>query len=205
MSAFYTRKEGKDRSMKETNLEEFIEAVNLEIDKQIAQIEEQAEQKRKELIENTENTALKDAYSKIKNCTKEEDYKSKIAVSKARQEARVKVLTYRESLVAKIFDTISDKLFNFTESEEYPDFLYNLLKNEKTGADTVVFIRKKDMKFEAGLRKLIGPECSLETDDNIVYGGLSVYNKNTSVLINKTIDDMLEEQKKSFASKYKLV
>ena len=51
MSAFYTRKEGKDRSMKETNLEEFIEAVNLEIDKQIAQIEEQAEQKRKELIE----------------------------------------------------------------------------------------------------------------------------------------------------------
>ena len=91
-----------------------------------------AEEQRISLLEDAEDEALNNAYIKIKSCVTEEKYKSKIAVSKAEQEARVKLLTYREFLVEKMFCSIYDKLIHFTESEAYKTFLQSLLKDEKT-------------------------------------------------------------------------
>jgi len=190
--------------MNDSNLKEFIEAVNSEVDNKIEPIREQADRESTELLENAENEALNDAYEKIKACVSEEKYKNKMTVSKAEQEARIKVLTYREGLVSRIFDSVSEKLNSFTQSDEYVSFLDGLLKGETFSADTVVFLRKEDIRYEADLRKITGNECAFEQDDTIVFGGLSVYDRNSSVLVNKTIDNMLDEQKKDFGSNYRL-
>lgn len=190
--------------MNDNNLKEFIEAVNSEVDKKIELIREQADEKRSELLEKAENEALHEAYDKIKACVSEEKYKSKMTVSKAEQEARIKVLTHRENLVGKIFDSINDKLNDFTGSEAYKTFLSGLLNGENTGKNTVIYLREEDMKYESLLRITAGSECKFEADRSIAYGGLSIYDSLSSVLVNKTIDNMLEEQKKDFGSNYRL-
>ena len=67
--------------MNDSNLKEFIAAVNAEVDNKIKKIRKQADKSRKEILEKTENEALNNAYSKIKSCVSEEKFKSKMAVS----------------------------------------------------------------------------------------------------------------------------
>ncbi|MBP1591094.1 MAG: hypothetical protein ILP22_03535 [Oscillospiraceae bacterium] len=190
--------------MNDNNLRQFIDAVNSEVDSKIGLIEKEAEEKSSELLENAENEALNEAYKKIRSCVTEEKQRNKMTVSKAEQEARIKVLTYRENLVGKIFDSVDDKLTDFTRSDEYPAYLEGLLDGENIGSDTVIYLREEDMKYESVLRRKAGNECSFEADPEIVYGGLSVYDRKSSVLINKTLDNMLDEQKKDFGSNYRL-
>ncbi|WP_044973378.1 V-type ATP synthase subunit E [Ruminococcus sp. HUN007] len=190
--------------MNDNNLRQFIEAVNSEVDSKIELIEKEADEKCSELLENAENEALNEAYKKIRSCVSEEKQLNKMTVSKAEQEARIKVLTYRENLVGRIFDSVDDKLINFTHSEGYSAYLESLLDGEEITKDTVIFLREEDMKYEPVLRRKAGNECSFEPDPEIVYGGLSVYDRNSSVLINKTLDSMLDEQKKDFGSNYRL-
>ena len=190
--------------MNDNNLRQFIDAVNSEVDSKIGLIEKEAEEKSSELLENAENEALNEAYKKIRSCVTEEKQRNKMTVSKAEQEARIKVLTYREGLVGRIFDSVDDKLTDFTRSDEYPAYLEGLLDGENIGSDTVIYLREEDMKYESVLRRKAGNECSFEADPEIVYGGLSVYDRKSSVLINKTLDNMLDEQKKDFGSNYRL-
>lgn len=190
--------------MNDTNLNEFIEAVNTDVDKKIEEMQVRAEEQRISLLEDAEDEALNNAYIKIKSCVTEEKYKSKIAVSKAEQEARVKLLTYREFLVEKMFGSIYDKLIHFTESEAYKTFLQSLLKDEKIDEDTIIYLREKDLIYEEMLREVTGPSCTFETDSGIEIGGLSVFDRKRSVLNNKTLDIMFEEQKKNFSSSYRL-
>ena len=60
------------------------------------------------------------------------------------------------------------------------------------------------MKYSEMLKSDLRIDCLFSEDAGIKYGGLSVYDKSSSVLINKTIDNMLDEQKKNFGSKFKL-
>ena len=50
--------------MNDSNLKEFIAAVNAEVDNKIKKIRKQADKSRKEILEKTENEALNNAYSK---------------------------------------------------------------------------------------------------------------------------------------------
>jgi len=190
--------------MNDNNLRQFIDAVNSEVDSKIELIEKEADEKCTELLETAENEALNEAYRKIRSCVTEEKQLNKMTVSKAEQEARIKVLTYREGLVGKIFDSVDDKLADFTQSDSYVSFLEGLLDGEKIDSDTVIYLREEDMKYESALRRKAGNECSFEADPEIIYGGLSVYDRKSSVLINKTLDNMLDEQKKDFGSNYRL-
>lgn len=190
--------------MNDSNLKEFIEAVNAEVNNKIELIGREAEEKRNELLETAENEALSEAYDKIRACVTDEKFRNRMTVSKAEQEAKVALLRHREELVGRIFDSVDDKLKSFTDSDGYVSYLRSLLKGEETGKNTVVYVREEDMKYESALRETAGTECSFEADRSIVYGGLSVFDSVSSVLVNKTIDNMLDEQKRDFGSNYRL-
>lgn len=190
--------------MAEANLNGFIEAVNSEVDKKIEEILNEADEKRTEILDKAETDALNDAYVKIRACVTEEKSKSKMAISKAEQSARIKVLTHREELVKKIFDAVEKRVNEFILSPQYVGFLAGQLEGETTGNDTIIYLKPEDMKYINILKKKVSNECGFEEDDSIIYGGLAVYDRKSSVLINKTIDNILDEQKKNFGSSYRL-
>ena len=190
--------------MADKNLNGFIEAVNAEVDRQIEEILSEADEKRKNLLEKAEDQALNDAYAKIRANVTDAKSKSKMAISKAEQESRIKVLTHREDMVKKIFADVESRIIEFIRSDEYEKFLFKLVSNEKITPQTVIYLSPDDMKYADALKINIGVDCSFASDAGIKYGGLSLYDEGACVLINKTINNMLDEQKKNFGSKYKL-
>ncbi len=190
--------------MADKNLNGFIEAVNAEVDRQIEEILSEADKKRKNMLEKAEDQALNDAYAKIRANVTDAKAKSKMAISKAEQESRRKVLIHRENMVKKIFADVESRIVEFTKSGDYEKFLVGLINNEKITPQTVIYLRPDDMKYADSLKRSIGVDCAFAADAGIKYGGLSLYDEGASVLINKTINNMLDEQKKDFGSKYKL-
>jgi len=190
--------------MADKNLKGFIDAVNAEVDIKIEEILNDAGEKRKNMLEKAEDLALNEAYAKIRAKVTDARSESRMAVSKAEQDARIKILTHREDMVKKIFSEVEHKIADFTQSAEYQDFLVRLISGEKISADTVIYLKPADMKYADIIKKAAGTDCVFTEDAGIVYGGLSVYYEGSSVLINKTIDNMLDEQKRDFGSKYKL-
>lgn len=190
--------------MADTNLEGFIEAVNAEAESKINEIMAEAEEKKNHMLEKAENDALSKAYSEIRSAVTEAKTKSRMAVSKAEQESRIKVLTHREELVKKIFNAVEEKIVSFTSTENYEHFLCGLLKDEIIDNETVIYLKPDDMKYVSLLKNVCGCECSFEEDTEIRYGGLSIYSQKDSVMVNMTIDNMLDEERKNFGSKYKL-
>ena len=190
--------------MTETKLKGFIDAVNAEVNQQIEDLLSSVNDKRKTILETAEDEALNAAYIKIQNAVEDAASKSKIIVSKAEQESRIKVLTHRETLVKEIFSNVEKRIFEFIKTDEYKSYLVTLLKDESINSETTIYMKPDDMKYSEMLKSDLSIDCLFSEDVGIKYGGLSVYDKLSSVLINKTIDNMLDEQKKNFGSKYKL-
>ncbi len=190
--------------MTETKLKGFIDAVNADVNQQIEDLLSSVKDKRKTILETAEDEALNAAYIKIKNAVEDDASKSKIIISKAEQEARIKVLTHRETLVKQIFSDVEKRISEFTKTDEYKSYLVTLLKDESINSETTIYMKPEDMKYSEMLKSDLRIDCLFSEDAGIKYGGLSVYDKSSSVLINKTIDNMLDEQKKNFGSKFKL-
>ena len=99
--------------MTETKLKGFIDAVNADVNQQIEDLLSSVKDKRKTILETAEDEALNAAYIKIKNAVEDDASKSKIIISKAEQEARIKVLTHRETLVKQIFSDVEKRISEF--------------------------------------------------------------------------------------------
>ncbi len=190
--------------MTETKLKGFIDAVNADVNQQIEDLLSSVKEKRKTILETAEDEALNAAYVKIKAAVADAAAKNKMMVSKAEQEARIKILTHRENLVRQIFSDVEKRILEFTQTDEYKNYLIDLLKGEKVDSQTTIYLKPDDMKYSELLKSYLNEECAFCEDACVKYGGLSVYDRSSSVLINKTIDNMLCEQKKNFGSKYKL-
>jgi len=181
----------------------FIVAVNTDINESIAKLIEEANQRRYEIIKEAKDEALNESYIKIKTEVKNIGSKYQILLSKKEQEYKIKVLKYKESLFLKIFHNIEQKLKEFTQKEEYKEFLFDLIKLEEIDENSIIYLNSKDMKFQEDIIKFKLVKCSFEVDNSIKIGGLSIFYPQKSILINKTIDLKLEEQKKYFANNYK--
>lgn len=188
---------------KNNKLNGFIVAVNSDINESISKLIEEANQRRYEIIKEAKDEALNESYIKIKTEVKNIGSKYQILLSKKEQEYKIKILKYKESLFLKIFHNIEDKLIEFTHKEEYKEFLFNQIESEEIDENSIIYLNSKDMKFKEDIINFKSVKCSFEVDNSIKIGGLSVFYPQKSILINKTIDFKLEDQKKNFANNYK--
>lgn len=190
--------------MMDANLKNFIDAINSDVDRQIEEMLSEAEDKRTDILKNAETEALNEQYIRIRSAVTEAERKEKMIVSKEEQTSKINLLTHREELVQKIFRKVEEKIMDFVQTPDYEDYLLGLLESEKIHDNTVIFLKPDDMKYVNTLKETQRSNCVFMEEPSIKYGGLSIYDKSTSVLIDKTIDNMLDEEKKGFSSKYRL-
>jgi len=88
----------------------------------------------------------------------------------------------------------------FTESDEYEEYLIRLVSAEELSEDAVIFLSQNDQRYAENLRKVSGREVRI--DQGIKLGGLSITDSVQGFIIDKTLAGSLEDQKKSFSSKY---
>lgn len=181
-------------------LNRFTESVNSEVDEHISSIIDEANRLSSEKIKKTEDDCLQDAFNKIQKSVRDIESRYRRLYALEEQKCRMDVLKHREKLANEIFADIKKKICDFAGSEQYSDYLMKAASREKLSDSTIIVVSPRDEKYG----KAISDEYNYryKTDENIELGGLMLVDDEQGLIIDKTFDSELEEQKKSFSSRY---
>lgn len=182
-------------------LDRFVNSVNNEVDEKINKIISEAEIQKSHQVKKTEDEELLNAYNKIQRSIRDIESKYRRMLALKQQQLKTDSLMQRENLAQKIFDAVSKRIYEFTVSEKYENYLINLVKNEKINKNFIIMISEKDLKYSNVLQDISG--CKVETDPDIVMGGISIVDTENGIAVDKTFDSAIKEQRKQFSSRYK--
>lgn len=182
-------------------LDRFVKAVNSEVDKEIAKIISEADASKKEIIDFANDEALGAAYNLIQESIKKVSSKYVKIVAKAELECKKDILIKRENLTKSVFDNIKECLVTFREKPQYLKYLISLAKTEKITENVTICLRSDDMKYSDDIQKALEIPVQFTEDSTIKLGGLSILYPEQGVMIDKTIDTALSEQREIFNGK----
>lgn len=181
-------------------LEKFSESVNSEVEEHISKILDEANEQRDKRLEKAEDDALLDAYNKIQKSVRDTEAKYRRMYALEEQKFRMDALRHREELSGKIFGDIEKKLAEFVSSEKYGDYLFRIAEGENLSGSGEIAVSPRDKAYGEKLGEKYG--CEVKLDNSIELGGLMIIDKEQGMIIDKTFDSALEEQKKAFSSRY---
>lgn len=181
-------------------LERFNKSVDMEVSEHIDRIIEEAKKQVEIQLEKTESDALTSAFNMIQKSVREIEAKYRRMYALAEQKNRVDALKHREKLSKTIFENVESELKSFTESDRYELYLRNLISEEKLSENAIIELSQKDQKYADKLKEVSG--CDVRIDETIKIGGISIVDPDHGIINDKTLDGSLEDQKKSFSSKY---
>ena len=100
-----------------------------------------------------------------------------------------------------IFTKARNELIAFSESKDYASFMK--AKIEKVAADftgerAVMYVASKDLAMEKELVKAFGHDIKVEANDDITIGGFIIEDKESSLVVDETLDFALDNQKEWF-------
>lgn len=176
----------------------FFDAVNAQVEAETNAIIKDSEEEKKKIVKKANDTFTKRAYDDVKDNAKKSSGKYALIANKAEFEAHKEILKYRNSLVDKLFSEVEDKLSEFRKTDEYKAFLEKSLENEKKSDDMIVYLMSDDMKYKDSLAKIADVEFKVDT--SIKLGGLSVCYPDELIIIDKTFDTLISDEKRIFAS-----
>jgi len=183
-------------------LRRFTVAVNEKIDGQIEEILSEAYAEKDNILKTVENTVLQEMHLKIQHQMKEIDTRHRRIRSQALQENKKEILMHREKLSKQIFDNIERRIIEFTDSPEYLKYLCKLLEGKEIKSSMIIRLSERDMKFKDEIAKTMDGEHEFEIDKSIKYGGLSIFDRDTLTIEDRTIDNSLQEEKEQFCYNY---
>lgn len=181
-------------------LEKFSESVNSEVEEHISKILGEANELSGKKLEKAEDDALLDAYNRIQKSVRDTEAKYRRMYALEEQKFRMDALRHREELSNRIFSDIEKKLAEFTSSEKYGEYLFTIAGEENLSGSGEIAVSPRDKAFGEKLGEKYG--CEVKLDDSIELGGLMIIDKEQGMIIDKTFDSALEEQKKAFSSRY---
>ena len=176
-------------NVKRTEL--FFEAVNAQVEAETNAIIRDSEEEKKKIVKKANDTFTKRAYDDVKDSAKKSSGKYALVAHK-------EILRYRNSLVDKLFSEVEEKLSDFRKTDEYKVFLEKSLENEKKSDNMIVYLMSDDMKYKDLLAKIADAE--FKVDPSIKLGGISLCYPDEAVIVDKTFDTLLGDEKRIFAS-----
>lgn len=187
--------------VKASNMKNFSEAVNSEVSVKVEDIMKSAEDEKDKLLEKANDEALQMAYDRIKKEIKVIQAKYFKIIAKAGLDSKKQILTHREELIADLFKSIENELIAFKNSASYEKYLTDCITSEKIQPGAVIFIAPSDEKYQGAIKACLPKGCTVETDNNIKLGGLSVMYREDNIIIDKTIDSKLKDERIQFNRK----
>ncbi len=181
-------------------LDKFTKSVNAEVEERIDKIIDEANKISDDKLKKAEDDALLNAYNKIQKSVHDTEAKYLRMYALEEQKCKMEVLRHRETLSKTIFKDVEEKLVSFTDSKDYEIYLEKLIEKEQFSENAVIVLSLSDEKYAGALKKKYNNE--IKFDDSIEIGGLLIIDSEQGLIIDKTFDSALEEQKKSFSSKY---
>ncbi|MEG0545823.1 MAG: V-type ATP synthase subunit E family protein [Oscillospiraceae bacterium] len=124
--------------------------------------------------------------------------------SKYEENDKRELTTLRNMLMEKVFFAVSQRLCEFTKTDDYKALLINSAKEiseELKGEEVELFIRQEDLKFKDEITEAFNGKCKISIDENIKIGGINAVCSKTKMQAEDTLDARLENQKSWFLEK----
>lgn len=188
-------------SVESEKLYRFENAIFSNIEHEINSIVDAAQSEKDEIVQKAKEKYLYNASKEIRRTVKKLQGKTVKLISQEEIKAKGEVLKHREKLVDQLFDTIVDRINAFTVSDKYANFLSNAATDavkEIDGVNATILIRQEDIKHKDAIQKAVGANYEIKVDSSINLGGLSILLEEGKVLIDRTLDSAIDEQRKRF-------
>lgn len=121
-------------------------------------------------------------------------------ISESSAEYRKKVFERRNEIERTVFSGVEKRLAEFTESEEYKEFLLESARRitaEFDGGTVTFLLRSEDMKYA----ELLCGEfdgARVQEDSSVRIGGLRARSASKPLLVDDTLDGRLKQQTRFF-------
>ncbi|WP_028042066.1 V-type ATP synthase subunit E [Candidatus Stoquefichus massiliensis] len=154
-----------------------------------------------EAYESMKAEAKRDADLRLKQEEEEMSSNASAEISESHIERTKKLIEKRDEYVKTIFDKAREELLAFTGSKDYTSFMEDKLKkvaSDFEGSNAVMYVAAKDLSMEKALVKAFGHEIKVEASDDITIGGFIIEDKESSLVVDETLDFALNNQKEWF-------
>lgn len=187
--------------MNNEKLQRFIDAVNDETERKVSEMMGEAESEKKAILSEAERESDEFADRYFSSGSKKNGNSFVRDISRAELAMKKEVLRRREELIDEIFSVVEKRLISFHDDPKYVDMLIKNLLLLRVSDGAEIFLAPGDMKYADTLKKAIRSENVVFTpDEKIKFGGVSVYNKESGTISDKTFDMAVEEQRRLFAN-----
>lgn len=188
-------------SVESEKLYRFENAIFSSIEHEINSIVDVAQKEKDEIVQKAKEKYLYNASKEIRRIVKKLQERTVKLISQEEIKAKGEVLKHRERLVNELFENVVEKINTFTSSEQYVKFLIksaNEAIEDTQNGDITILIRQEDMKYKDDILNSVVANCTIEVDTGIKHGGVSILIKGGKVLIDRTLDSAIDEQRKRF-------
>lgn len=170
------------------------------------------------IIEETENLRhrkikeIEDGAKQMADLMKEQEKKilkseHLLEISTKSDEFNQKKIALREKMITQLFDSIKERLIEYSKSEEYKDsFKEKLIElSNKYKQEFRILVAFKDLQLANDCISSISNVLEVIVDESVEIGGFVAEFQQTSVIINETLDSKLEDELARFYENPQLV
>lgn len=154
-----------------------------------------------EAYESMKAEAKKDADLKLKQEVDEMTSNASTEISESHIEKTKKLIEKRDEYVKNIFLEAKEQLMIFTKSDEYLSFMKNKIEKVKShfgNHQLSLFVKKADLSLAKQLVTAFEQDVQVAESDEIMIGGFIIEDRESSLVVNETLDFALENQKEWF-------
>lgn len=154
-----------------------------------------------EAYESMKAEAKKDADLKLKQEVDEMTSNASTEISESHIERTKKLIEKRDEYVKNIFLEAKEQLMIFTKSDEYLSFMKNKIEKVKShfgNHQLSLFVKKADLSLAKQLVTAFEQDVQVAESDEIMIGGFIIEDRESSLVVNETLDFALENQKEWF-------
>jgi V/A-type H+-transporting ATPase subunit E len=190
-------------SQPDKKLEKFTSAVLKDANEQRSGVLQEIEAYRKTALQKAEEEILHESYIMIQNEIAAIKNKHSREISLEELNRRRNLLKLREEITASVFEDAKKRILEFTKTPAYLDYMCDIVKKsalEIPEGETSIIVKQDDLPLADALLSAYGKPAKVSVGTDISVGGVIIFNHDKGVVIDKTLDIKLNDQKDWFAA-----
>ena len=185
----------------EEKLKNLSDATMKQVEEECEQIRKEYEKKKEEIVSKAELEMLSSVYSNIQREKQKASKEKNSHILAVDAENKQKFTVLRNKLIDDIFDSVTEKVREYTKSDEYKTYIANILKDAGyifENEDIEVICDKNDKKYADFIRMQSSRIVSLEISSEDLIGGLIIKGTKTKKIYDNSFKTILLNERKNF-------
>ena len=178
----------------------FQEAILEDADEKIARMNQNISNYEQRELNNARQKQLEEIFIYMQNRVRHVKSEFNYKLSKKSLDFKKKILSFRNDLIKQVIKQSEREILDFVNSDKYKDYLLNKIKqvfDEFNFNDAEIRIRREDLKLKKDLL-MFKNVSSVLADEQNKLGGFVLIDKQSNIIIDKTISSILSNQRQHF-------